>query len=175
MMMMCNTCDSLIREVERLREEVERLNAAKTIVLGRAKVLVASAHELGADKENEVLLVDAAGRKACIGELSSELVGTVMENANPRLLARLVVAHPDGASVLIAQLEAATDASSSDSFEDVQRVEALKKEPPIPCQGYWTYMTDGLDFSCGYEPDFVCDDCIVNGGLRDPRVQSEDE
>ena len=102
---------SMLTEIQRLKAKIQRLNEAKTIVLGRCKVIAVIAHKASKNIENEVLLVDAAGRKACIGEDCSELSGTVMENINPRLLARLVVAHPDGASVLITQLEEAAEAA----------------------------------------------------------------
>ena len=42
-------------------------------------------------------------------------------------------------------------------------------EPQAPCLGYWTHTTNGSDFDCEYEPVFVCEECVVNGGPHDPR------
>jgi len=96
-------------EIDRLNVEIYRLNEAKRIILGRCKVVIAIAHEEGSDIENEVLIIDAQGRKACIGEDCGEFANISMENADPRVLARFVVEHPDGAAILINQLEKAVD------------------------------------------------------------------
>lgn len=57
-------------------------------------------------------------------------------------------------------------------FDNSHREEVLSKPPPIPCKGYWANTTNGEYFECGYDfgDDIICDDCIVNGGLHDPRV-----
>lgn len=53
----------------------------------------------------------------------------------------------------------------------VKHIGDLKKEPPIPCKLVTYNSIDyGYDYSCEYEPDFFCDDCIVNGGPMDPRT-----
>jgi hypothetical protein len=96
--------------VDRLEAEIDRLNAAKSIVLGKCEVIVANAQEEGKGIENEVLILDAEGRSSCIGQPFDELKGERIFNHEPRLLARLVVAHPDGVDVLVEKLESASEA-----------------------------------------------------------------
>jgi hypothetical protein len=96
--------------VGRLEAEIDRLNAAKSIVLGKCEVIVANAQEEGKGIENEVLILDAEGRSSCIGQPFDELKGERIFNHEPRLLARLVVAHPDGVDVLVEKLESASEA-----------------------------------------------------------------
>ena len=40
----------------------------------------------------------------------------------------------------------------------------------ISCKGYWTSSVDGDEFDCEYDPDFACDDCIINGGRMSPQT-----
>lgn len=63
-----------------------------------------------------------------------------------------------------------------DPFDEAWgRNRTLPKEPPIPCKGYWTHTTNGEDFECEYGPAgaFGCEECIVNGGKKDPRGEDE--
>lgn len=58
-------------------------------------------------------------------------------------------------------------------LSNVRVVGDTEKEPPIPCLGHWTHTIDGSEHACGYDVDFVCEDCVVNGGRRDPRTEQE--
>lgn len=44
----------------------------------------------------------------------------------------------------------------------------------VPCLGVWHEGLDGREFDCDYYPTFGCEDCVVNGGDRDPRQESAD-
>ena len=92
------------RMLEEKENEINRLNAAKTIVLGRCRVIVCPARD-ATGVMNEVVLIDAEDRKICLGERCDDFVGQYVANDDPRLLARLVVSHPDGGSILAACLE----------------------------------------------------------------------
>ena len=48
-------------------------------------------------------------------------------------------------------------------------------ESDVPCLGSWHHGVDGSDFDCDYNIDFGCDECVVNGGDRDPRQESADQ
>jgi hypothetical protein len=47
-------------------------------------------------------------------------------------------------------------------------------ESDVPCLGSWHHGMDGSDFDCDYWPDFGCEECVVNGGDRDPRQEAAD-
>lgn len=49
------------------------------------------------------------------------------------------------------------------------RIERLERSP-VFCEGEWTHTSNGSDFSCGYDAEFGCEDCIVNDGALDPRT-----
>ena len=59
-------------------------------------------------------------------------------------------------------------------------LEGAKDESPaapksdVPCLGSWHHGIDGDDFECDYFPAFGCEECVVNGGDRDPRQESAD-
>lgn len=45
----------------------------------------------------------------------------------------------------------------------------------VPCKGYTIDSINfGRDFDCGYSPEFGCEECVVNGGDRDPRQEEAD-
>jgi len=60
---------------------------------------------------------------------------------------------------------------------NADKLETLAKPSPIPCEGHWEHTMDGSEFDCDYEfaGNFGCEDCIVNGGKRDPRVPPVEE
>ena len=49
---------------------------------------------------------------------------------------------------------------------------SLKKKPAIPCLGSWSHAVDGSEYNCEYKyaGKFGCEDCLVNGGDKDPRT-----
>lgn len=52
-----------------------------------------------------------------------------------------------------------------------------KYESTIPCLGRHIHSIDGDDYDCDYPHagHFGCEDCVVNGGRRDPRVPPDEE
>lgn len=86
-------------------DELARLNAAKTIVLGEHKVRVCVTDNPKSLQRNQVLILDDCGESSCIGERHTWETGAAYDNYNPRVLARFVISHPDGAEVLIQQLD----------------------------------------------------------------------
>jgi|GEM_PF-5961530 hypothetical protein len=46
-----------------------------------------------------------------------------------------------------------------------------KKNKYIPCLLEEQNDTNAHDFSCGYGSGITCDECIVNDGNKDPRIE----
>lgn len=52
-----------------------------------------------------------------------------------------------------------------------------KEESTIPCLGREVNTTDGRDYDCDYPyaGAFGCEDCVVNGGSKDPREPQDSD
>jgi len=51
-------------------------------------------------------------------------------------------------------------------------IRAWEAEPPFPCKGVKIETMDGTDYDCEYEfaGEYTCEECLLNGGVGDPRV-----
>lgn len=91
---------------ERLRVEVKRLNKNKTIVLGQCKIFYYFAKSEDSNITDTLLFMDASEYKnVCLGQKVDVVTPEKIYIDDPKLLARIVVTHPDGADMLIANLE----------------------------------------------------------------------
>ena len=94
----------------------------KVIVLGECKVILASLDPETHGYGDEIVILKPDGRNLCLGQPVEDMAGNY-KTSDPRVLVRIVVAHPDGADLLIERLKKAGD-------EAERRINDAVKAPP---------------------------------------------
>ena len=101
--------DALCSSRDAWKERAETLQKQKMVVLGNGEYIICTAHEVGHSRENEVLILTADGPHP-IDAVCNDFEGASISNDDPRLILRIVIAHPDAAGVLVRAVELAAAA-----------------------------------------------------------------